>query len=200
MTYGKQTNQSALHVHSLPNKIDVCILYVIHVVIEYTEFSVSIPLLLFPRNACEKIWGEELKDLIEDRGRRGKQPYYKLYNVIEGTFLLQGFIQDFSSEGEIIACSILLSKTRGSRGMLLEESLRPLRLLLRPHTQTKGMFLTIASTRYTCLTQNKGVVVMELDHSRGHSYNIIAIDLVPCYFWGLSKSAVMKCVAVVAIY
>ena len=23
------------------------------------------------RDACEKLWGEELKDLVEDRGRRG---------------------------------------------------------------------------------------------------------------------------------
>ena len=27
--------------------------------------------LLIFRNACEKIWGEELKDLVEERGRRG---------------------------------------------------------------------------------------------------------------------------------
>ena len=30
------------------------------------------------RNACEKIWGEELKDLVEERGRRGVHKTYCL--------------------------------------------------------------------------------------------------------------------------
>ena len=31
------------------------------------------------RNACSKIWGEELKELVEDRGKRGKQRQIHVY-------------------------------------------------------------------------------------------------------------------------
>lgn len=35
---------------------------------------------IYYRDACEKLWGEELKDLIEDRGRRGYLLWlYQLY-------------------------------------------------------------------------------------------------------------------------
>ena len=29
-------------------------------------------MLFIDRNACERIWGEELKPLVEDRGKRGQ--------------------------------------------------------------------------------------------------------------------------------
>ena len=37
--------------------------------------ALNCPLLFaWYRDACEKLWGEELKDLVEDRGRRGAEP------------------------------------------------------------------------------------------------------------------------------
>ena len=27
------------------------------------------------RNACDKVWGEELKELVEDRGKRGSNKH-----------------------------------------------------------------------------------------------------------------------------
>lgn len=44
--------------------------YVVHV--QMYMYTGVIVLISLTRNACEKIWGEELKDLIEDRGKRGK--------------------------------------------------------------------------------------------------------------------------------
>ena len=45
------------------------------------QFHLSVCFLLFFREACSKIWGEELKELVEDRGKRGQHilQYYNLY-------------------------------------------------------------------------------------------------------------------------
>ena len=62
-TFGENTNLSIVHTYISDSKF-LCALA--------GEKCDSLSRLLLSREACSRIWGEELKGLVEDRGKRGQ--------------------------------------------------------------------------------------------------------------------------------